>query len=412
MIRFGAFSLNDISENIGKSVSDNTKRSKAYIWGQFTAFCSERNYQFDGETTDIYLANILKDWAYNMRKMDGQDYKESTVKTVWNTTSKILMEKFYNEYGRKINPFDDVTYKEAREARNAKRKELQTIPEKRKQSSTSLCYNEFKKLVDTCDENTPDGLIKKVFYVFSYELAWRGGEATKCMHNFFKPEIDNIGNKTGRIEYNSIFSKTAQGGNKKCADSKWLVTNNNNPSLCPVRLFNKYVEKRRNVSCDRFFLTANPISIAAISKRWYKNVPVGRNTMSTWTHKAAKTAGLDLDRKKITNHSLRASAVTALAKNGVGEEQLIKITGHTSTSSIRPYLQLDEEHHENIIKKMRGEQSEDQKTVARSSPVTSVPRTTIAALNPEGLQSATTASANTIYYNNCVFNCNTLYCSK
>lgn len=153
-----------------------------------------------------------------MRKMDGQDYKESTVKTVWNTTSKILMEKFYNEYGRKINPFDDVTYKEAREARNAKRKELQTIPEKRKQSSTSLCYNEFKKLVDTCDENTPDGLIKKVFYIFSYELAWRGGEATKCMHNFFKPEIDNIGNKTGRIEYNSIFSKTAQGGNKKCAD--------------------------------------------------------------------------------------------------------------------------------------------------------------------------------------------------
>jgi len=44
-----------------------------------------------------------------------------------------------------------------------------------------------------------------------------------------------------------------------------------------------------------------------------------------------------------------------LAKNGVKEEQLNKRTGSASTASIRlrPYLQLNENHHEIIINKMR-----------------------------------------------------------
>lgn len=76
MERFGKFSFSEISQNIDKSEALNTKRSKAYVWSQFMSFCELRNYTFDAETPDPQLACILTDWAYNMRKTDGEDYKE------------------------------------------------------------------------------------------------------------------------------------------------------------------------------------------------------------------------------------------------------------------------------------------------------------------------------------------------
>ena len=77
--------------------------------------------------------------------------------------------------------------------------------------------------------------------------------------NTSKEETDNFRNPKGRIEYNSIFSKTTQGGSKKLSDSKWLITNFDNSQMCPVRLFKKLMEKRGNlIQTDRLFLTPNP----------------------------------------------------------------------------------------------------------------------------------------------------------
>ncbi|KAF5297219.1 hypothetical protein FQR65_LT10035 [Abscondita terminalis] len=44
------------------------------------------------------------------------------------------------------------------------------------------------------------------------ELAWRGNEGAYSKTDFFKIETSNFGKPTGRIEYNPLFSKTAQGG--------------------------------------------------------------------------------------------------------------------------------------------------------------------------------------------------------
>ena len=92
-------------------------------------------------------------------------------------------------------------------------------------------------MVQILNENTPDGLQKKFFLIASFELAWRGGEGASCFTYYFKPEIDNKGLITGRIEYNPVFSKTAQGGSKPLTSSKWLTKNKDNPNLCPVRYF-------------------------------------------------------------------------------------------------------------------------------------------------------------------------------
>lgn len=404
MSRFGNNSLSLIQKKVIESKPKNTILNHQYIWRQFMDFINERNYSLNENTSIPTLANILTDWAYNMKKKDGEDYKDFTVKTIWNVTSKLLMEKYQDDFNVKFNPFTDTEFKTAREAKNAKRKQLQTDPQKRKESALSLKYEEFKAMVQNCDEETPDGLQKKLFFVLSYELAWRGGEGVKCLASYFKEDINNAGEKTGRMEYNPIFDKTTQGGDKPCAPSKWLIKNKVNPDLCPVRLLRKFFEKRNKINIPRLFLTVNPFWKLG---KWYKNIPVGKNLITRWTSTEAKKSGLATEKVKITNHSLRATAVSKLAKQGVEENTLIKITGHSNPKSIKSYLQLDEEHHSNIVGKMR--EANDKANVSTETNIANV--STINSLssntmeNSHALTTSAADSKNTNFYN-CVFHCN------
>jgi hypothetical protein len=71
-----------------------------------------------------------------------------------------------------------------------------------------------------------------------------------------------------------------------------------------------------------------------------------------------ESIGNDTKRIKVTNHSNYAAAVTQLAKVGVSENQIMKVTRHSNMASIKSYLQINSEHHEKIIQKMRSNNSE------------------------------------------------------
>lgn len=77
--------------------------------------------------------------------------------------------------------------------------------------------------------------------------------------------------------------------------------------------------------------------------------PVCSNEISQWYNKQAIQTGLGSTSKSITNHSQRAKANSELVKSGMTEENLINITGQ----SISSHKNMNEEHHEDIIKKMR-----------------------------------------------------------
>ncbi|XP_031334073.1 uncharacterized protein LOC116164086 [Photinus pyralis] len=352
--RFGDKPVSEIDQQIKKNIPVNTKKSRDSVWNQFSKFLDEKNYKLDRTTSLFEINNILKSWAANMKKQDGSSYKEGVLKQMWNVTAKMVQEMFFNKWNIQFNPFTDLVFKTARDTRDVMRKTLQALPEKRKRSAASLTEKECSTLTTKFNEETPDGLQKKFFMVASYELAWRGGEGARCLTHFFNEELDNTGTPTGRIEYNPIFSKTAQGGAKPLTESKWLIPNTTQSAVCPVRLYHLLVKKRGdNITTDRFFLTPNPYWTNTECSNWYKNSPVGINEITKWVKHAAEETGLDIKRRKITNHSLRSSAVSNLAKSGVGENQLLKITGHSSVSSIKSYLQLDSNHHTSIVEKMR-----------------------------------------------------------
>ncbi|XP_044744330.1 uncharacterized protein LOC123306411 [Coccinella septempunctata] len=322
-----------------------------------------------------------------MRKKDGSFYKESVVKTMWNVTAKLERKNIVKISA--MDPFNDVRFKSARGARDAARKILQMNPEKRKESSSAFTYKVLQ-ILKLYDENKPGGLQKKIFHPISYELAFRGGEAANCLTDFFQEEKFNDRTSTNRIEYNIVFSKTCQGA----TDNKWLIRNTTNEDICPVRLYKKLLSKRgSNVKTNRLFLTPN--REWQNNNIWFKNIPVGRNEIAKWTKLSVQKAGLDSVKFKFTNHSHRATAVNHLAKVGVNENQLTKLTGHGNVSSIKPYLQLDKEFHEEIIRKMRNSENNE---FSVSSVSTSASSNVVS-----DQQQASTGSI--INFNNCVFNC-------
>jgi hypothetical protein len=121
-------------------------------------------------------------------------------------------------------------------------------------SSKALKKQEIFEMALSWIEEEPVGLQRKFYHIAANELAWRGGEAANCKVFYFKIETDNNEQETRRVEYNPVFSKTAQGGNQKLADSKWLVANTDEESICPVRLFKQIMGRRGNhITCENFF---------------------------------------------------------------------------------------------------------------------------------------------------------------
>lgn len=399
MERFGNFSQSEVHKAIENARPTNTVKSDKFVWRQFMEFCTARGYKFEKLTPTEELAKMLQDWAYNMRKSDGTDYKEGTLKLIWNKTAKMLQEIYFTQYNRKINPFCDMVFQSAVNARNAKRKELQSISSFRKISAVALTRPEIEKMAASQDEDTPDGLQRKFFHIAASELAWRGNEAVFCLTDYFHEEKQNDGSSTGRIEYNPIFTKTTQGGAHKTAESKWLVRNIGNPDLCPVRLFTKLMSKRGDsIKTKRIFLTINKNWNQNPYSAWYKNCPMGINEIRKWTKIGAEKIGLDIKGKKITNHSNRAAAVSSLTNSGANLQEVIKMTGHSSISSITPYLQLNEQHHMKIVSGLRTGQMSD----VRCSPQRATCIKT-SELTPRG----------NYYYNNCNFTINNnCSCSK
>ncbi|KAK9885014.1 hypothetical protein WA026_009241 [Henosepilachna vigintioctopunctata] len=125
MKRFGTSSGTEIDKEIEDLTPQNTVKTHKYVWKQFTEFCERRNYKLCAQTSEEQLASLLKDWAFNMKRADGTEYKEGTVKTIWNISAKLVQKKFYEEFNRETNPFRGVIFEYARKARAAKRKKLQ-----------------------------------------------------------------------------------------------------------------------------------------------------------------------------------------------------------------------------------------------------------------------------------------------
>lgn len=86
---------------------------------------------------------------------------------MWNATVKQLQEFYIKQF----NFFSDTNLDKSKKACGAIRKKLQKMPESRWISLSDLITNDYKKIVDWFDKNTPQSFRKKFFYIAEYQLA-------------------------------------------------------------------------------------------------------------------------------------------------------------------------------------------------------------------------------------------------
>ena len=118
------------------------------------------------------------------------------------------------------------------------------------------------------------------------------------------------------------------------------------PERCPVRLFKKFVSHRpekMKQPDSPFYLSINYNHTSSSS--WYKNQPMGVNTINSAMKILAQQA--DLPGKK-TNHSARKTTVETLCSSGITDSTVMQVSGHRNVQSLNSYKKPSMEQQETI----------------------------------------------------------------
>ena len=115
----------------------------------------------------------------------------------------------------------------------------------------------------------------------------------------------------------------------------------------PISIYREFVHRRPIDACkddSPFYLQPIPPS-RVNSMIWFYPRPMGKNKLGSFMQRAAKFMSFS-GRK--TNHSVRKTTVQTLTKAGVPPQQIIKITGHKSVSSLQHYDTVTIDDHRRI----------------------------------------------------------------
>ena len=106
---------------------------------------------------------------------------------------------------------------------------------------------------------------------------------------------------------------------------------------CPVKTNKNYLD-HLNPSSDALFQKPRDGQSQKFSpadeKIWYCNSPVGSSTLDNMLKNMSRRAGIE---PHLTNHCLRATAVTVLYDHNCETTHMKSVTGHRSDQAVEPY---------------------------------------------------------------------------
>ena len=238
-------------------------------------------------------------------------------------------------YYLKINVITNQEFLQANLIFNA---QLVKLREEGKDTATHkpvVQKSDMDKLSKSIKIDNPVGLQERVFIDFMVHFGRRGREGLRNLRKdcFEFAHDGELERDYVKIRINEI-TKTDDGTKnhtkvpKDQVKKMWSATK----GRCPVKTLKLYVSKL-NPSCDALFQRANT-KFSATSDRWFDNMPLGVKSLGNMMSKLSEKYGLA---GQYTNHSLRATTVTALNHAGVGAGDICHVTGHKSIESLRHY---------------------------------------------------------------------------
>ena len=194
---------------------------------------------------------------------------------------------------------------------------------------------DMDKLKSYFSIDSPDKLQELVWFNLCYYLGRRGREGWRELtKNSLEFKEDDQGQEYVTIRHTEQ-TKNYQGGHKQddqdYSDARmygtpWSPTD-------PVSSL-KFMLGKLHPECEALFQTPL-IKFEKSGTCWYKNEPLGKNSISQLMPKISKEAGLS---QIYTAHCVRASTITSLHQAGVDAKQICAISKHKNEQSLNSYI--------------------------------------------------------------------------
>lgn len=369
--RFPLTSNEVLEETLKQAENKNTNRSTTTWMRVWSSWATSRGINVNIETmAPATLNEVLQKFYLEVRKQDGSEYEPDSLKVM-----QAALERHLSAHKYPYSLINSREFASSRAVLDAKAKQLRmqgygkrknraqpynTAEEESFWSSGLLGDHNGVALTNANFKNLSEhfGFRGRQdhydAYVEDFEVVWiqlEGGEMAKC------------------IRFNENPTKTRTGGltvkHRKTPQEMWATDGGPRD---PVRLFEEFLNRR-----PLEMRTSGPLYLAIIQRPktevWYAKSRMGEHKLGSIMKTLAKA--LNLEGKRISNHSTRKSVVAKLKKAGQPRHKIIQITGHANECSLDDYDEIEEDERRALSHIISGYPGTHTKTMSDTPPSSS-----------------------------------------
>ena len=333
----------DVKNFIDQHKNSNTKRkteSDLRKWQQWCAKHGERRELND--IPPLELDKLLSHFFITVRKNDGTHYEPDTLTSFQRSIDRHLTQDLQKTY----SILRDKSFTSSREALKAARKHLKSEGKGNKPNAAdALEPADVEQLWSSgaLGDTDPVTLQQTLWWLIATHMGTRGRDEHRKLRfgDFF------VGSTTDGHEYVEFSAergtKTRTGETEKSTNENARVfkpkmwATPDMPSRCPVRLYQKFAEKRPPDMCtpnSPFYLAVNHQLEGTKTFYWYKKQPLGVTLLGKFMKDLAEKGGIQ---GKKTNHSARKTMIQTLCSANIPDSTIMQLSGHKSVASLNHY---------------------------------------------------------------------------
>jgi len=278
------------------------------------------------------IASNLRRFYGSLKSKAGKEYSKSAYVSIRSGINRHLTSPPHN---RQINIMHDRDFMSANHVFAGVLREFKLEGKDQTEHKSSILPGDMQKMYATqvLGSSTPLALQRKVFVELMLHFGRRGREGLRDLtKTSFNIKCDDNDVEYVTMAYNELDKNHQKLLSNEPEKAQIMYAQKNDP-LCPILSFRKYISKL-NPNCDAFFQRPKQ-KFHENDAVWYENKPVGVNTIGNIMKGISTDAGLS---QMYTNHCLRATCATVLAKAGVEARDICAVTGHHNETSLKSYI--------------------------------------------------------------------------
>ena len=276
------------------------------------------------------LADVLKKIYAEARRADGAPYTKNSLCSI-----RFCLKRYFKAVNN-INIINGKEFDEVNSVYKAQCTALKKNGLSKTEHKPAIADEDITKLYESgvFNTETPATLQNKVFFEIMFYFCRRGRQNLRELKkDDFALKVNAQGQRYV-VKTKDELTKNHRVDDAQAEEGGMMISNGG--PLCPVYSFEKYLSHLNPLN---EFLFQRPKLKISGSEIWYDNMVVGANTLGKKMKCISKQANLSL---QYTNHSIRATTITILDRNGYEARHIMAVSGHRNESSIKSYSKTDE----------------------------------------------------------------------